>query len=249
MAFGDVVQDKTGRTAAGGASTLQVTQDSSITEDNLLVAVAHSRASSISTPSGWSAAVSLEDVSETDSLYIFYKVAGASESTSVTFDDSTAGQVMLAYVAEIEGPWESSPLDATSSATDSNGGTSHQAGSTGTLSQADEFCIVGCMPKFGGSGGSDDASSPSVDSSFTLQTGSPLLFAGYTFGGGTDTYPSYLFASTYTASATTALNPDTSWTTGSDFTFSVIATFKKSGGGGGLSIPVAMRHYRNLRTA
>jgi hypothetical protein len=152
---------------------------------------------------------------------------------------------MLAYVAEIEGPWESSPLDATSSATDSNGGTSHQAGSTGTLSQADEFCIVGCMPKFGNN---KDASSPSVDSSFTLQTGSPLLFAGYDVGS-FDNYPSYLFASTYTASATTALNPDTSWTTGSDFTFSVIATFKKSGGGGGLSIPVAMRHYRNLRTA
>jgi hypothetical protein len=226
VAFGDVIQSKTGTTAQGGASTLAITYDSSPTDGNLLLAAATTRAASQTTPSGWSVAKSQDDGPNTDNLTVYYKIAGAAESSTVTFNDSTAGQVILATCQEIEGSFNASPLDATNGAL-ASATQVISTGTTGTLSQADEFIYAAAVLREN----SNVNTGSSVDSSFTELSDSSGVKVGYD--------PTGQFASCLTdayklVAVTTAEN---------EFLIAAIATFKKAAAGG-VTIPLMMHHYR-----
>lgn len=190
----------------GSTSSVAVTLDSTPVEDNLLVIVGGTGAGAADLPTGWTLALEAEADGET--RFVYYKYAGASESTSVSVSGSAVEEYAMT-VYEFSGIVASSPLDKTNSA--SSGAStvsSHQPGTTGTLSQAVEVALSGC---FIWNGVNQDGS---VDSSFTEvadlfnSSGSMNWFSGYKI-----------------VSATTALNPQWSWTTASEAR-SEIATFK-----------------------
>ena len=235
MAFGDIVHSKVGTTVQGGASTLQITLDSTPTEGNLLVAASATRSDSQTTPSGWSLGVSQDAID--DNLTIYYKVAGSGESTSVTFYDGVATQVMLAAVYEIEGPWNATPLDATNGAFATNN-TAISTGTTCTLAQADEIVVAALSPS---AQEATRLSNWAVDSSFIMQHDGTDLEIGYTSGD----YPSYLCVATKLVSATDALNPQFTWTPGALNIMATIVTFKKSVPA--YAIPEAIHSYRQRR--
>ena len=235
MAFGDIIQNIGGQTPDNGAATLELTLGSTPTEGNLLVAGSATRAISQATPSGWSIAKSHTYATEDDNLTVYYKVAGSGESTSVTFNDSTSGQIIVAAVYEIEGPWNATPLDKTNSAQTSASDTI-ATGTTGTLSQADEFMMaVSCIGTT-----SNTVTSSSIDSSFTELQDATVNWAQYSGG-----YPTYITLASKLVAVTTAENPTFTYagSNSGQVAMAIIATFKKSAAGG-VSIPVFMHHYR-----
>lgn len=100
MAYATIVQQKA---VIARDTACTVTLDSTPTQGNLLVACVASRKGSQTTPSGWTVAVNSVDPNNVDSSTIFYKVAGASESPTVTFDDSSTTEWHIAAVFEVEG--------------------------------------------------------------------------------------------------------------------------------------------------
>ncbi len=68
----------------GSPYEIEITFDSSPTEDSLLVAMSWGGTTSSGAPSGWSTAVAGETGPGYLNRYIYYKTAGASESSTVT---------------------------------------------------------------------------------------------------------------------------------------------------------------------
>ena len=137
MAFGDIIQTKTGTN--NSAASLDVVLDSTPTEGNLLVVCHFTGDADSQAPTGFTEAVAVTDTGYSDQGAIYYKVAGSGESTTITLLCSSADETQ-GTIFEIEGPWESSPLDQSTS----NGpttGTAVSTGSTGTTSQNDEFAV------------------------------------------------------------------------------------------------------------
>ena len=226
MSFGDITQS--GTNTVQSASSIAVTLGSTPTEGNLLVACHFTGHANSIAPSGFSEAVALTDTPNTDQGAIYYKVAGSGESTTITATSGGSNEQTLT-VLEIEGPWNASPLDVTASAGPSSTST-RDTGTTGTTAQADEVAVAMVTWRH-----SDQDTTTTWSDSFVEQ--SENVRTNYK-GHSTATK---LLTSTGTVT-TTATMSNTLTSMGG------VALFKKQAAGGGLSIPVAMRYYRNQRT-
>lgn len=129
------VQLQSNQSAANVAS-LSGTYSPAPTQGNLLVAVANSDATVTMTSTGWTQAIS--SVNDTG-LYQWYKIAGASESATVTVTPSSAASTEI-VIEEWNGN-TATPLDKTSSGSLVTGSTC-PSGTTATLAQADEEGIA-----------------------------------------------------------------------------------------------------------
>jgi hypothetical protein len=246
MAWGDLVQHKSSYCGTGGQAetTITVTLDSTPTEGNLLVMTSYCGNGDLTAPSGWSVAHWLIQPVNDDGGGTFYKIAGASESTTITSPEAASANEHVFTVAEYEGPWDASPLDQETHNSYTIGNTPRTL-TTGTLSQADNL-IIGCAVG-------------------RLNANEPPTYGGNTDGDGANFSGGFsnvdgVWASSFkfehqdykTVSATTAVSSE--WdTVDSNYNggnIEGLAVFMKgdTGGGGGRSIPVAMRHYRNMRT-
>lgn len=135
---------KKGAQSGSAVASLNVVLDAPPTAGNLLVACCNSDAT-VSTPSGFTLAVSAVGG---QGLYIFYRVAQAGDSATVTFAPSVSDSV-AAGVIEYSGIVSSSPLDQTASNTTGGNPTSIATGTTGTTAQASELVVVVVGPHAG----------------------------------------------------------------------------------------------------
>ncbi|HZC82347.1 MAG TPA: hypothetical protein VE222_11665, partial [Nitrospiraceae bacterium] len=133
-----LVQSKSG-TATG--TSITVTFDNTPTNGNLMVAIVNSNDGDATNPTGWNTDVNKVDVTDDDFLRIASKVAGAGESSAVTFTGFVGNNHCL-DIMEFSLP-SATPLDVTSSDGESLGVTSQTSGTTGTTAQASEVSIVG----------------------------------------------------------------------------------------------------------
>ncbi len=183
------------------AATVAATFGATPTQGNLLVAAvtASVGVGSIAI-SGWSSGSSIA-LGVAGGMVVFYKVAGIGESATVT-STATLATFMDLHIFEYDGINNASPLDKAAVSADSGSGvTSHNTGSTGTLSQGIElaFAAVGQAATNG--------AGASWDSSFTTEITTTHLITG-----------------DLSVNATTALNPTASWTT-SQRAAGIILTF------------------------
>ena len=138
MAFGDLIQEKAND---GSGATLAVTLDSTPTEGNLLVCCHYSSKQTASGPSGWTTSVFIANDANSDDLNMTHKIAGASESTTVTVDNGSSGQAWM-YVVEFEGPWDATPLDKTATDGPQTSDSTPTVGPTATTAQDDELLVA-----------------------------------------------------------------------------------------------------------
>lgn len=151
MAFGDIVQSQSNTVASG--SSLSITFGSALTSGNLLLIYGGTGASDVSTTySGVSEAVDVNNTTESDRIKFWYKVLGSGESTTVTIQGATDEYAL--YAAEVEGPWESSPLDLAEAEARQASGTSYTMAPAGSTSQDDEFAFAGCYTRAAANGAS-----------------------------------------------------------------------------------------------
>lgn len=124
---------------SGGASaaSLTVTLGATPTTGNLLVAWANSNATVTIGSAGWAAGPSVIDG---NGAYLWWKVAGASEPSSVTFTPSVSDSTS-AGLLEYSGN-TASPLDAASSSTHSGSAVSSTTAVTVTATAAHELGIA-----------------------------------------------------------------------------------------------------------
>lgn len=198
-----VVQNKPATSSATTSHT--VTLNSAPTQNNLVLVaikidVVDEAVSNVTGPSGY-----VKDVVKdrgTGSVAIWSKVAGASESATITFTTALNQSASLEAI-EVSGAATASVLDKTNKAEGASSN-SIQPGTTGTLSQADEIAYTASL-QAGTNGGTE-----AIDTGFTvLDSGSfDTMIAGYLI-----------------VAATTALNPTHSWTT-NRARAAVIATYK-----------------------
>jgi hypothetical protein len=129
--------------AAVDGLTVSVTLSSAPVQGNLLVAIVSANNSSTLTLSGWS--VALDASGQNVSQVIFYKIAGASESATVTATRTGGGAIGI-QVFQYSGIATSSPLDQTATGTAatsiSNASGTFTCGSV-TTGQANELLIAG----------------------------------------------------------------------------------------------------------
>ncbi|MDX1708225.1 MAG: hypothetical protein R3274_06470, partial [Desulfobacterales bacterium] len=170
------VQTKNGN--SNGATSVSATFDTAPTENNLLVAIVGNRDSSTApnTPSGWSVAIS--QTTNTPGQVIFYKIAGASESSTVTVNNYGTSTNLGIHIYEYSGVATSSPLDQSNSAS----GNSATA-STGsiTTTQDNELLIAGLVSNDREASFSSWTNSFSEKNDFHITSGKPGDKSG--FGG------------------------------------------------------------------
>lgn len=190
------------------SSTWTLTFGFTATAGNLLVIVATSSPNPMTTPSGYTLAVSKATVPNT---YIWYKIAAGGE-TSAGMAVTGGSSYSIAHVIEFSGVASSSPLDKTASGGGSSDSTA-QSGTTSALAQADEVVVVGY--------GLDD------------QVFSFTQASGFTSNALTrDTFDVKTLQSSYKiVSATTAVTADGTWPM-SAVDSNVLATFKAAGAAG-----------------
>jgi len=129
------VQQKTYASSTQSTSH-SITFDSAITQNNLLILCVVADAVA-TTPAGWSVATSAVDFTGS---YIYYKVAGAGESTTVSITIGASSHCCIQGF-EYSGCATSSPLDVFVSATAQGGGSSASPGTTSSTSQANELAV------------------------------------------------------------------------------------------------------------
>jgi hypothetical protein len=129
------------------ASSVAVTLGSNPIQGNLLVAIVGADNASTLTLSGWSVAVNASG--ENNSQAIFYKIAGASESRTVTANRTGNGAIGL-QVFEYSGIATTNPLDQAATGTlevsVSRANGTFTCGSV-TTTQANELLIAGVSTK------------------------------------------------------------------------------------------------------
>ena len=135
--IGDIVQEKSAIVAY--ETSISVTFDQTATEGNLLVAAAFTGSDGFTTPSGYSVAKAEEHTSNNQWQNIYYKISDGTE-TSLTLTPAASEEHALSFV-EVQNP-SASPLDKTNGSFNSTGATTIDPGSTGTLTQADEFAYT-----------------------------------------------------------------------------------------------------------
>lgn len=132
-----LVQRKTNQSAAAVAS-LAGTFAPAPTVGNLLVVNANSDATLTMTSSGWTLTTS--SVNDTG-LYQWHKIAGASESATVTVTPSVSASTEI-VLEEWSGNLSSSPLDKFASGVQATGAATVPSGTTTTTAQADELAVA-----------------------------------------------------------------------------------------------------------
>ena len=145
MAFGDIIQ----RAELGediGSATITKAFASTPVSGNLLVAIHMTGATSCdscSSASGsYSSAFHWQNGTDLDAARLWYRIAGASEATSVSAVASAADEQGL-LLLEIEGPWNAAPVDQTTDpGRQALGGLTYGCGTTGTTTQANEVAIA-----------------------------------------------------------------------------------------------------------
>jgi len=134
-----VVQSATGVT--DGGALVSASFASAPTANNLLVAIAGNRdAATVSAPSGWSVAIS--QTNNTPGQAIFYKFAGAAESTTVTVSGYSPSTRLGLSIYEYCGIDSASPLNDSGSS--SGTGTTVSSGGINTT-QANTLIVVGLV--------------------------------------------------------------------------------------------------------
>lgn len=200
--------------SAAAVASLTATWGSTPIQNNLLVARVNSDATVTMTSTGWSLAVS--QVNNTG-LYLWYKLAGASEAGTVVVTPSSSDSIEI-IVEEWSGNDTSSPLDKTASATGASTGT------TAATTQADEQAFAQA-----GSGNLSAApTGVTWTNSFVTETG---IFGGHaTLNNRTALSPaSKVLSATGAVSSVPTIGTGT--TSGC-----LVATFKASAGGGGPTV-------------
>ncbi len=152
----------TGQDATGTSSTTSVnaTYASTPTSGNLLIAVVGDNGANAGTTTitGWTRAITVASSTSNEGS-IFYKVSNGAESTTVTANNSDAGNMEIA-IYEYTG-FTSPVLDKTS--VGSGSGTTCGVGTTATTTDPNELLIVGAV----GAGGA--VTSPSWSNSYSLR--------------------------------------------------------------------------------
>lgn len=133
----EFVQQAVGNVDPG--TSLAATFSSTPTSSNLLVACVISRATTLTNPDGWTTAVEVFNATENDWVRIAYKIAGASESTTVTFVQSSDTAILS--VTEWSG-LNTSTHDQTASTGRTLTVTSLSTGTTGTTTESAELAIA-----------------------------------------------------------------------------------------------------------
>jgi hypothetical protein len=131
------------KTATANNTTISATFDAAPTQNNLLIAICgyNNSGDVIDTPSGWS--VAINETGSSPSEAIFYKIAGASEASTVTVTKQGVTRQMALLIYEYSGIATSSPLDKTaSSPDDATDDLSIASGTTATTTQADELLLA-----------------------------------------------------------------------------------------------------------
>jgi hypothetical protein len=226
--FGAVVQS--GTNTNPNAWSIAVTLGSTPTEGNLLLALHFTGDGNSIAPSGFSEAVALTDSGNADQGAIYYKIAGAAESSTVTCTSGGGSDEHVLTVMEVEGPWNASPLDQTASAGPSST-SSRDTGTTGTTAQADEFAAVLITARHVG----DFPETTAWSNGFVEQSDGVSTSFKYT-----STATKTLLA---TGTVTTTATLDGTYTS-----MGGVATFKKQTGGATYPIPEALHAYRQRRT-
>lgn len=132
-----LVQRQTAATTVAQSSALTATYSPAPKEGNLLVCGCTSGATMTMTSTGWTLATSAVN---NVGLYQWYKIAGASESTSVSITPSSSvGMVM--YIEEWSGNLEASPLDQVGSQAVQSSTSTPTTGTTPATAQTDELAI------------------------------------------------------------------------------------------------------------
>lgn len=198
-------------TATASGASITNTFASGPTEGNLMVAVVCSNDGSATNPSGWTTAINNYNATEDDFIRLAYKVAGAAESSDVTFTGLTNNHAL--DILEFSGT-DATPLDDTGNTARTVGVESIAAGGTEscTTTVADTVAIAGAILRTNGS----PVVLPSINDSYIgLQTAinSITILAAYKI---------------LSASGTT--NPTFSWTNAVT-TWTVIAAFKQATAG------------------
>lgn len=219
MAFGDTVQAVQNSASSGNVTVTF----SSATAGNLLVAVwARSNASSgFTIPSGWAAIQSAALAPGPNLAGVFlYKIAAGGETSLTTEFTADAGNVR-ALVAEIEGPFDGTPLDqsAEDESNLSSTDTSQPSGTTGTTAQADELALAAFT--------ADSAGNVTDGRAYTNS------FAEVIFGSTTDAAArAAVILAKRVLTATGTYSTTFSTTDTGDEMWGAIATFKKAVSGG-----------------
>jgi hypothetical protein len=143
------------QTAQGGGTTGTITANfaATPTQDNLLIAIAATRlGGNINTPSGWSVAIKQDNSGgfAAPNQTIFYRVAGASESSTVIVTTTASGNGTGLHIYEYSGTSTSSPLDGNPG---SNSGSSHpiSTGNVTNTSFGNDLLIAGVVSTRGNS--------------------------------------------------------------------------------------------------
>lgn len=190
-----------------------VTFDSGPTQNNLLILTVVGDATA-STPAGWSLATSQVQFV---GIYIFYKVAGAGESSSITVTIGSSTNASMVAM-EYSGMATSTPLDQVAGTNNYNG-SAVPSGTTATTAQADEL-LVAAVGLSGGGGSIDSTTFSSWSNSFTEQG------SGFGNAGATTTHVRNGTADRI-VSATGAYSTTATISASTVSASAVIATFKK----------------------
>ena len=136
MAISEITTQRS--TGEANSSTVTLTYTNTPAQNSLLVAAFWCRSRTVSSaPSGWSLANTSTSSGET--VYMYYKIAGAGEGASHSWTMSGSGNYVIAG-SEWTGIDTASPLDVV--AANNGTGTAGTTGTHGTLAQANELIAV-----------------------------------------------------------------------------------------------------------
>lgn len=136
MAFGDIVQ---GPYTAAHASHPQATLGTAPTVGNLIVVVHVDVARTSAGDSPLAQALLVTQVEGQDDLAIYYRVVQGGDGQTY---GCTSGNDSNIVLFEVEGPFQSSPLDVTASSQGDVDPATQSTGATGATAQASEFAVA-----------------------------------------------------------------------------------------------------------
>lgn len=203
-------------------ATHSITYGATPTSGNLLVLGVVSGGTIATPPSGWTVVTPSPEAASVG-LYCYYKVAGSSEPTTVSFTQSAAAAMCISAF-EYSGMNTSSPVDQ-SAVNTTVGGTasSVSTGTTATTTNATDllFCVAGAP---GDQGAANDGlcSFSSWSAGYTTQSTMKSTGTVPTFGGVSGS------VGTQSVTSTGAYSATATWNTTTGNPEALIVAFKKS---------------------